>query len=206
MKRLSTLVLLLLAAFAVYWFGFRNKESKPKPPKQQPIALKQHSDTFNIAVDSVMVAYFAMKDAFVDADTAKAKNAAKQMIRLLDSIPLTELKKDDSTILITAKGTVVDIKANTNSLLQQTDITEMRQDFRTVSDMLYPGFFRTINYEGANLYLQNCPMAFDGDKDANWISNSNEVVNPYLGKNHPKYKGTMLNCGEVKDSLFRTKK
>lgn len=77
----------------------------------------------------------------------------------------------------------------------------MRQDFRTVSDMLYPSFFKTINYEGPNLYLQNCPMAFDGDKDANWISNSEEVINPYLGKNHPKYKATMLNCGETKDSI-----
>jgi hypothetical protein len=44
-------------------------------------------------------------------------------------------------------------------------------------------------------------MAFDGDKDANWISNSNEIVNPYLGKKDPKYKAGMLNCGEVKDSL-----
>ncbi|MFT3981268.1 MAG: DUF3347 domain-containing protein [Ferruginibacter sp.] len=201
MKRLSILVILLLAAFAVYWFGFRKKESKPKPPKQQPIAVKKHSDVFNNSVDSAMTAYFSMKDAFVEADTAKAKTAARDFIRLLDSIHLDELKKDDSSIIATASGTINDIKANAKSLLLQTDITEMRQDFRTVSDMLYPGFFKTINYEGPSLYLQNCPMAFNGDKDANWISNSEEVVNPYLGKNHPKYKATMLNCGEVKDSI-----
>ncbi|RYD70838.1 MAG: DUF3347 domain-containing protein, partial [Sphingobacteriales bacterium] len=146
-------------------------------------------------------AYFTMKDAFVDADTAKAKQYARSFNSLIDSIPLQELKKDDSLIVATAAANITDIKANVAALLQQTDITLMRQDFRTVSDMLYPSFFKTINYEGPNLYLQNCPMAFDGDKDANWISSSEEVINPYLGKNHPKYKGTMLNCGEVKDSI-----
>lgn len=201
MKKILLLLVLFVAAFGAYWFLVRKTERKPKPPKMKPVAVKKHSDIFNTSVDNMMAAYFAMKDAFVDADTAKAKAEAKRFYSLIDSIPLKELQKDDSLIVATAAANVADIKTNINSLLQQTDITIMRQDFRTVSDMLYPSFFKTINYEGANLYLQNCPMAFDGDKDANWISNSEEVVNPYLGKNHPKYKGTMLNCGEVKDSI-----
>ena len=201
MKKILAFIVVLLAAVSVYWFFIRTKEHKPKGPKMAPVAVKQHSDTFNIAIDNLMAAYFSMKDAFVEADTMAAKQYAKKFSQLLDSIPFDELKKDDSLIVATAGANVADIKANVNSLLQQTDITVMRQDFRTVSDMLYPGFFKTINYEGQNLYLQNCPMAFDGDKDANWISNSDEVVNPYLGKNHPKYKGTMLHCGEVKDSI-----
>jgi len=69
--------------------------------------------------------------------------------------------------------------------------------------MMYPGFFKMINYEGATLYLQYCPMAFGDEKGANWISNSAEIVNPYLGKNHPIYKAAMLHCGELKDSLVR---
>lgn len=203
MKKFLGLVLIAIAAFAAYWIFFKKKEDKPKTPKPAPIAVKKHSDAFNQSIDSLMTVYFNMKDAFVDADSLKAKAAAQNFDRLLDSIQLDELKKDDSMIVATATASIADIKANVQSLLKQTDITEMRQDFRTVSDMLYPAFFKTINYEGQNLYLQNCPMAFDGDKDANWISNSNEVVNPYLGKNHPKYKGTMLHCGEVKDSLFK---
>ena len=201
MKKILSFILLLVVAFAAYWFLIRKEEKKPKAPKMQPMLVKQHSDTFNTAVDNMMASYFAMKDAFVDADTAKAKAEARKFNSLIDSIPLKELQKDDSLIVATAAANIADIKTNVDALLQQTDITLMRQDFRTVSDMLYPSFFKTINYEGPNIYLQNCPMAFDGDKDANWISNSDEVVNPYLGKNHPKYKGTMLNCGEVKDSI-----
>lgn len=201
MKKILAFIVILIAAISVYWFFIRTKESTPKPPKQAPVAVKQHSDSFNSSVDNLMNAYFAMKDAFVESDTASAKKYAAGFISLLDSIPLDELKKDDTLIIATAKANISDIKSNAQALLTQTDITMMRQDFRTVSDMLYPSFFMTINYEGPALYLQNCPMAFEGDKDANWISNSDEVINPYLGKNHPKYKATMLNCGEVKDSI-----
>ena len=44
-------------------------------------------------------------------------------------------------------------------------------------------------------------MAFGEGKDANWISNTEEIFNPYLGKNHPEFKGTMLHCGEIKDTI-----
>jgi hypothetical protein len=148
-----------------------------------------------------MDAYMGIKEAFVSADTANAKKFTRSFIALLDGIPVKELEKDDSMIAQTANANIAEIKANALSLLQQTDVTQMRLDFRTMSDMLYPGFFKIINYEGLTMYLQNCPMAFDGDKDANWISNNSEVVNPYLGNNHPKFKATMLNCGEVKDSI-----
>ena len=100
-----------------------------------------------------------------------------------------------------ASETIADLRRNAQSLLQQNNITEMRKDFSMVTEMLYPAFFKTINYEGEKLYLQHCPMAFDGDQGANWISNELEIVNPYLGKNHPKYKGTMLHCGEIKDTI-----
>ncbi len=201
MKKVVALIVVVLVGFGIYWRMFRSKEPRIKEPKQEAMLVKQHSDSFNTSVDNLMTSYFSIKDAFVDGDTAKAKANTVLFVRLLDSIPVAELDKDSSSISATAKATIEDLKSNANSLLQQNDITEMRQDFRTVSDMMYPGFFKIINYEGPALYLQNCPMAFDGDKDANWISNSGEVVNPYLGKNHPKYKGTMLHCGEVKDSL-----
>ncbi len=196
--------MLAVLGFSIYWFVLRTKETKPAEPKQAPITVKKHSDGFNGSIDRLMASYYGIKDAFVEADTGAAKKNTVSFIGLLDSIPVSELEKDDKMIAETAKATISDLKTNAESLLKQTDITEMRQHFRTVSDMLYPAFFKIINYEGPALFLQNCPMAFDMDKDANWISNSNQVVNPYLGKKHPKYKATMLNCGEVKDSIVGT--
>ena len=193
-------LILILAIAGYYWYKFSNAGGGDSGPKQQPLALKKHSDTFNQSVTTAMSAYFDMKTAFVDADTAKAKENCVKFIQLLDSIPLGELKKDTANIYESAFNDFSNIKSNAESLLQQTSILEMRKDFGMVSENLYP-FFRTINYEGEKMYWQNCPMAFGEDKGANWISNTKEIINPYLGKNHPEYKGSMLHCGEIKDTI-----
>lgn len=201
MKKLFPLIALFFIAIAVYFIIFNKKDKKGDQPKQAAIILKKHSDEFNKSTDSVVNAYLEIKNAFVNADTAAAKSAARNFIVLLDRLPIDELKKDTATIFETVQGNIADIKSNATSLLQQKDITEMRKDFSMVTEMMYPSFFTAINYEGPTLYLENCPMAFDDSVAANWISNSAEIVNPYLGKNHPTYKGGMLHCGEVKDSV-----
>lgn len=201
MKKVLLALLIVVLAIAGYvWYKFSSAGGGDKGPKQQPIALKKHSDTFNIAVANAMNAYFDMSAAFVDADTAKVKANASKFIQLLDSIPLTELKKDTASIYEMAVSSFDGIKSNAKSILSMTDIQEMRKDFSMVSENLYP-FFKVINYEGEKMYWQNCPMAFGDDKEANWVSKTSETINPYLGKNHPEFKGTMLHCGMVKDTI-----
>jgi hypothetical protein len=197
MRRFLAILVVLAVIFGIYWFVFRSKKHGPSGPKMAPVALKKHSEPFNNSINKLMTAYLDMKNAFVDDDTTKAKQHAVLFINLLDSIPLTELKKDTAGIFETAQSNLNDIKANAQSLLTQVSITEMRKDFSMVTEMMYPSFFETINYEGPNLYLENCATAFGEDQAANWISNSYEIVNPYLGKNHPQYK----TCGEVKDTI-----
>jgi hypothetical protein len=200
MKKILLLLFAVVAALAVYFFVFKGKGGGNNRPALQPLALKKHSEGFNKSVTVAMDAYFEIKNAFVDADTAKAKEACRKFVGLIDGIKLEELKKDTASIFETAQANLNDVKMNAESLLQQTEITEMRQDFRMVSEMMYP-FFKVINYEGTNMYWQNCPMAFGDDKGANWISNTQEIINPYLGKNHPEFKATMLHCGSIKDTI-----
>ncbi len=202
-KFIVVLVLAIIAVFAYFTF-FKKKETVIDTPKPEAMVVKTHSDAFNASIDSAMADYFKMKDAFVHADGATVKQFASSFVAKLDSIPMEELDKDKSAISATAKASVADIKANVTSLLSQTDITEMRKDFNVVTQMMYPAFFKSINYEGSKLYLQECPMAFD-DASAVWLSRTFEVVNPYLGDNHPKYKATMINCGDVKDSVVAGK-
>jgi hypothetical protein len=199
MKKILIVLIVAAAAFVIYWFAFKSKDSN-SGPAQQPLALKKHSQQFNKSVATAMDAYFEVKNAFVDADTVKVKAACKKFIGLVDGIKLDELKKDTAIVYQDAFDKLGDIKANAASILLQTDITEMRHDFNWISDALYP-FFTLINYEGPNLYWQNCPMAFGEGKEANWISNTKEIINPYLGKNHPEFKATMLHCGEIKDTI-----
>ena len=145
-------------------------------------------------------AYMKIKDAFVEDDTAAVKKNAAQFLACLDSISLEDLKKDSNNIYEGAKATFQDIKANIESMVSQNDITEMRRDFNNAT-MNMPQIFGWIHYNGNTLYLQRCPMAFGENQGANWLSNSREIVNPYLGKNHPVYHSSMLHCGEIIDSV-----
>jgi hypothetical protein len=201
MKRILIIGVFLLIAFSIYWFKFRTvNDNAVEITKLKPISTSTHSAIFNNSIDTLMGAYFQLKSAFVEADTTQAKIAAKSLLSLTDGIKLDELAKDTTAIISTTAMQISDIKVNIESLLKQTDITEMRQDFRMLSESIYP-LLKTIHYEGATLYWQNCPMAFGEGKEANWISNTEEIVNPYLGKKDPEYKATMLHCGEVKDSI-----
>ncbi len=199
-KRIFLFIILLLAAFAFYWFVFK-KKSGPKGPPPVPIALKKHSAAFNTSVDNMVSAYLDIKNAFVEWDTAAAKATTGNFISKLDSFPINEMKKDTSLVFATIQQNLSDIRGRALALLKETNITDMRHDFNDITNQLYPSFFVTANYEGAKLYFTECPMAFDDSVAANWLSNSSEIVNPYLGKSHPKYHSGMLGCGEVKDSV-----
>jgi Protein of unknown function (DUF3347) len=201
MKKLAAILFLALAAFGVYWFFIRSKSSSgDSGPKQEALKVGKHSTGFNDSVTNMLTAYFDMKAAFVEADTAAAKAACRKMLAVTDSFKLTDLKKDTSGIYESAFAQLGDIRSNAQSLLVQTVITEMRQDFRMVGENIYP-FLKTIKYEGPKLYWQNCPMAFGDGKEANWISNTEKIINPYLGKNDPEWGAKMLNCGTIKDTI-----
>lgn len=198
MKRLLALIVILLAAFSVYWYLLRTKKGPKVDTTEKPILQKKHSETFNNSIDAVVAAYLSIKDAFVNGDAATAKSKTATFIQLLDAIDMKELEKDSGAIVQTAQASIMDIKSNAASLLNQTDISEMRRDFSMVTEMMYPAFFKAINYEGATLYLLNCATAFGEGASANWLSKDTVVANPYLGK-------TMPPCGELKDSVLATK-
>lgn len=204
MKRVLAIIFLLAVVFAAWWLFFRGPASENKGDNSgEPtsIAVKTHSDTFNLKVDDAVAAYIDLKDAFVNADSTQAGQEAGILITAVGQIPLDELEKDNPRIKGAADQQISDLKANAQSIVQGNNLTEMRKDFYMVSENLYP-FLKTIGYEGEKLYWQNCPMAFNGNEEANWLSTTRKVMNPYLGRNNPKYQNTMLHCGETMDSLY----
>jgi len=201
MKRIILYTLTSALLLGCYFFFIKKSENPQPETKQEAIVLKTHSDSFNLSINALVKSYLSIKDAFVEDDTILIKSKTTDFCKQLETLNLAELAKDSSGIYETVNMTKNDILANANSLLQQKDITEMRRDFSAMTDVMYPTFFNAIKYEGPVLYLQNCPMAFNDDEPANWISNNKEIVNPYMGKHHPKYQSGMLNCGDIKDTI-----
>lgn len=187
----------IVAGYFIFFAG--NDDAQPEAPKQQPLTQSKNSDAFNKPFNDMLNSYFELKDAFVDWDTAKANSATTKLIDLANKIPVKELKAD-STIIQTAESFTGSVVSEAKGLLGETSIEEKRHAFYTLSENLF-NLLRTVRYDQQIIYHDMCPMAF-GDNDlAYWLSNSKEIVNPYLGNKHPKYHSGMIGCGSIEDSV-----
>lgn len=198
MKKILLILLLLLAGLAVWYFAFNKKSDTPQGPKQQPIASK-YSQEFNQSVQKMMSAYYGMTEGFVNWDTVTVNRFSNEMKTSIDSIKMDEVRKD-STIYETAVPFLSNLKIELIGLISDSTLDEKRGSLNIFSENLY-NFLRTVRYDQAKVYWQDCPMAFGEDTHGFWLSNSNTIRNPYLGLHHPKYGRSMLICGETRDTL-----
>ncbi len=200
-KILLILLFVILGLASFVWYKFSTDKSGGFEGEQaKKLEIKSATPLFDGGIKAMLTAYFHMKDAFVEADTLSIKSSGKAMVQIIEGITLEELKKDTSGLITTIEPLLTDVKTNAISVLAQTDIQEMRMDFNQVNQQLY-ALLKAINYKGEKMYWQNCPMAFGENREGNWISNTEEIVNPYLGKNHPEHKDNMLHCGSIKDTI-----
>ncbi|BAV06330.1 Protein of unknown function [Filimonas lacunae] len=203
MKKVSIVIVVVVVAIAA-WLVLRKKDSTPEAPKQQALAISKNSDAFNHGFNTMLENYYSLKNAFVEWDTASVMKAAAVLAASTEKVPFSELK-GDTTIKETAKTFAESIAAESNTIIGAPGIEEKRRAFYTLSESLY-NLVRTVHYDQTVIYHVSCPMAFNDSEEASWISGTNQVENPYLGKKHPKYKGTMVECGAVQDSIdFRQK-
>jgi Protein of unknown function (DUF3347) len=206
-KRILLLVLVLLLAVAGYvWYKFSTEKGGGfEGEKAKKLEINSTTPVFDKGFEAVLSNYLSLKDAFVEADTAAAKAANKKLISSIDSLKLDEIKKDTASAALatTVETFLGDVKNNATRINDAATIKDMRLAFFDASQQLYP-LLKSIKYKGGTLYWQSCPMAFDGDKEANWFDTKGGMqrTNPYLGKKDEKYGAGMLHCGEDKDSVL----
>jgi len=204
MKKVLLLLALILLVVVLYWVFYKKDRVTTEKVEPAPLTVTDKSDAFNSAIAHLLGNYYELKDALVDWDTAKVNRSAAKLKLLADSLPLAQLKAD-STIVLMADNYAATISGEAAGIVGEYEITEKRRSFYTLSESLYE-LLRTVRYDGEVVYHQHCPMAFNDTEEAFWLSDKNRVVNPYLGSKHPKYKGGMLHCGDITDSLdFRKK-
>lgn len=190
MKKTSPLLLFFIWAIGL-WACHSTPQQKQEGAGVVSLHALPYSDTFYTRVQHSLSSYYLLKDAMVNSDTAGANQAALQLKQCLDSIPLAELKKD-STKYENVKETIGSIVAEIAGLAGEQALQGKRQEFQLISDMLYD-MIKVTGLKHHTVYRQFCPMAFD-DKGAYWLSDQEEIANPYYGKK-------MLNCGEVKETI-----
>jgi Protein of unknown function (DUF3347) len=191
----------LLSMVILYACGSNDKDAdKNETNKSSAIVnSERQSSAFTQSATKLLNAYYLIKDALVEYDTVAANKGAELLITASDSLKMDDTKAD-SALVLTVNSLRGSISAESKGLIGETDITAKRRSFSMITENLYP-LLQAIRYDGHIVYHQLCPMAFNDSETATWLSNSREIVNPYLGKKHPKYAAGMLHCGEVKDSL-----
>lgn len=182
-------ILLILA-----WFSYACQPAGKKPLAEEAAAAilqAPYADVFYDSLRQAVDAYFRLAGALVEADSARANEAAGMLHTHIDSLPLHTLQVDSSRQeqLRSATGSM---SAELSGLLGENSLEGKRESFEMVSDMLFD-LIKTTGLKGRTLYRQYCPMAFN-DRGAYWLSDTTEIRNPYFGKE-------MLHCGDITDTL-----
>jgi hypothetical protein len=129
----------------------------------------------NKAIGIAYTHYINLKNALVESDEAIAKTESDNLVKALESI------EGAAKLLDEAKKV-----ANSSSLKdQRTAFTALSNEMTLL--------IKKSELTGGELYLEYCPMA-NGNEGGYWLSNENEIRNPYFGS-------MMLKCGSVKEVI-----
>src|ERR1700733_14518214 len=119
MKKLVLLIIVLILAVFVGYKLFFNKGNVPPAVKDQSLVISKNSDAVNARFFVLMEYYYALKDALVEWDTARADRAAFKLEKYTDSLPWKEMKAD-SNIIATAENFASSINGDANGLIKET--------------------------------------------------------------------------------------
>ena len=145
-------------------------------------------DNFKAQLSSLSDKYLLLKNAFVNTNAEAAKAAATAFLQELENVDMTLVKGDAHQYWMLQLAA---FKGHGKKITTVDDVEIQRQQFDFLSDAMINSItaFGTKN----ELFVQFCPMAFD-NKGADWISDVNEVRNPYFGDK-------MMKCGLVTDTI-----
>ncbi|MBC7567109.1 MAG: DUF3347 domain-containing protein [Pedobacter sp.] len=148
------------------------------------------ADIRTASTKEVISAYLQLKNALAkdnDKDAAEGGNNLVKAIGNVDQASLTvQQSKVFKDISDDAKEHAEHIGSNAGNIKHQ------REHFEMLSPEIYE-LVKAGDKTGQKFYYVNCPM-YNGGKGGNWISETKDIQNPYLGK-------AMLNCGSIKEEL-----
>jgi Cu(I)/Ag(I) efflux system membrane fusion protein len=141
-------------------------------------------DEFLSEFTALVHSYMAVKDHLVASDLHQATQKAQEFVAGLQAIGEHRLQGAAHEAWMTS---FQNIGGHARALASATSLENARNEFRNLSDVLIVAS-KQFGVQGV-VYRQYCPMAFD-DEGAYWMSDSEEIENPYLPE-------TMLGCGDT---------
>jgi Cu(I)/Ag(I) efflux system membrane fusion protein len=149
----------------------------------------ENSSAFNDQLNNVYQAYLPLKDAFVDSDPYEVAQLAEKVSNALEKADMRLLKQKSHTDWMNQMQIM---NRSLDKMINDHNIQTQRKAFAVFNT----SFYKSIKQFGLSdvlTYYQYCPMA-DNNNGAYWLSESEEISNPYFGDE-------MLRCGETREIL-----
>ncbi len=154
-------------------------------PKQITPTLANVDPKVSASLDGIVDNYLQLKNALANDDASAAATSAKSIMAGMSKVDVAALTPDQKKVY---SNIADDLKENAEHISKNAGkIAHQREHFAMMSDDV----FDLVKGFGAAkpLYQDHCPMAQEG-KGADWLSETKEIHNPYLGKKMP-------DCGSV---------
>lgn len=155
---------------------------------EMPKKIEVNMD-FTMQLNSVFDQYIVLKDAFVESDVKKAKQAAQKVQQSLANVDMKLLTGDAHALWMNISG---NLNKQIKLVISTGKIEEQRLAFSGFSDQFFKAI-KTFGLMGKTIYYQFCPMAKNGE-GAYWLSENIDIRNPYFGQK-------MIDCGETRETL-----
>jgi len=169
----------------------QNLEIEENPEQLQlnvPDFVSATPEAFQLQLQLVVNQYLVLKDELVASRQNEAQKAATALLNSLENVDMGLLADEPLRYWM---ARLKEIEEQAQAIAGTENIDEQRKFFKTISE----GLIRSAKAFGTaeKLYVQYCPMA-DNDQGANWLSQLEEIRNPYYGN-------MMLTCGEVEEII-----
>lgn len=150
-------------------------------------ALADAESNITAQTDEIITTYLYMKDALVNEDSATAAAAGSDLTKQLKSYKIDSYDNENQSNL----QKLIDDATLHAQYIAENSIAIQREHF----DILSKNMIDLIEMTGTTkkLYVAYCPM-YNNDKGAQWLSDSEEIKNPYYGS-------AMMTCGEIQREI-----
>lgn len=152
-------------------------------------AFENVDASVKIQLNGFLTDYFALNQALIEDNQDGAKAAAKKLSETVAAFDMSKLVGEQMDFYHVQQAK---LNQGLNGMSASADIEETRMELSTVSEGIY-ALVKAYHPHESELYYQFCPMAKNGE-GATWVSNTNEVINPYMGQR-------MLKCGKTQETL-----
>ncbi len=175
--------------------GGDKKENESNLPSTSGKITKTNGKNISInkktrdALQPIYKEYLNLKDALAADSFVGAQKAGNAMKTTLSKIDMSLFSGDAHEIWMKHQN---NLKLALQPMPNFKTIEEVRKAFQPISETMI-ALTNSFKPFDQTLYIQYCPMA-DSNKGANWISQFEEIKNPYFGK-------AMLTCGETKSII-----